>query len=336
MAIILSLLIAGLLVFLYIQSRQAPPNEGEGTNFIAKFNPFKSNVPPSSDEIPQTPETPSVGPEAPGETAVIKLKKVSSVPIAGFGLFKKERFKEVPVPPPKTEPAPPAIPPEGEVKGATTETKKTTKVVKATPPPTEFVTTVRYVERTTGNIYQTFVDKIEERKFSTTIIPKIWDAYWGSGGQSVVMRHLKPNEQTIETILGTLPKEKLGEDLDNNAVKGTFLSDDITDISLSPDNTKIFYLINVGQSAIGTIMNIADQKKTQVFQSDFTEWLSWWPDKNTVTLTTKPSGGVAGYMYTLDVSKKTVTRVLGPVSGLTTLTSPDGKQTLYSNGALAL
>jgi len=326
--IVSTLVIGGLLAFLYYQSKKVPPESGEGTNFIARFNPFKSNVPPQGEDIPPVTETQPPAEIPPEETSPLKLKKISSVPIAGFGLFKKERFKEVAVPPPPAAGAP-------EVLGTTTDTKKA-PLKKPTAPPTEFATAVRYIERATGNIYQTFVDKIEERKFSTTVIPKIYDAYWGSGGDMVVMRHLKPNGQTIETIVGTLPKEKLGEDLETNQIKAVFLTDDIRDISLSGDGTKIFYLISVNGGAFGTSMNIADGKKTQIFESAFTEWLSTYPNKNTVALTTKPSGVAVGYMYALDVAKKAFTRVLGPINGLTTLMSPDGKKVLYSNGALTL
>ncbi len=326
--IVLSLIVAGVLGFLYWKSKQAPGDEGTGTNFIAKFNPFKSNVSTPNDDTPPGEEIPVPDTTPTEEEIILKLKKISSIPIAGFTLFKKERFKEVPVPPPAPVPETPA---EG-----TPIVEKKLPTKKVTPPPTEFVTAARYVERATGNIYQTFIDKIEERKFSNTVIPKIYDAYFGNGGQYAIMRHLKGDERTIETILGTLPKEKLGEDLPSNEVKGTLLPDNMKDISLSSDNTKIFYLTNVGQTVVGTIMNIADTKKTQIFESPFTEWLSFWPNKKTITFTTKPSARVSGYMYSLDVDKKTFTRTLGPIAGLTTKMSPDGQEILYSDNTLSL
>jgi len=322
----LGLAVIAVFGFLYFRKGTAVPvdTSGPGTNFISQFNSFGNNktTPPVV--------TPGVntGENQPAPTAEVptgKLIKISSMPIAGFTAFMKERLKDVPI-----IPQTPATPPETGIKKTTT---------KPTPPPTEFALALRYVERATGNIYQTFVDKIAERKFSSTIIPKIYDAYFGNHGESVVMRHLKTNDRTIETFASNLPKEKLGEDATTNDVKGSFLVDDIKDVSVSPDGTKMFYLFSngsLGDSAIGTIFNLSDSKKTQVFDSAFTEWLSFWPSSKTITLTTKPSGAVPGFMYMIDVDKKNLTKVLSDINGLTTQMSPNGKLVLYGNNSLSL
>ena len=332
--IVLVLVIAGLLGFLYLRSGTTPGDViDDGTNFLSQFNPFKSNTPAPTDEPPST-DTNGDGIISEEELAAVKLKKVSTMPIAGFTVFSKERLKEVPLPVP---PAP--VNTEAEIPGEATAPapvppKKPT--TKATAPATEFAPALRYVERATGNIYQTFADKIEERRFSGTVIPKIYDAYFGNKGQSVVMRHLKSDEATIETFTGFLPKEKLGEDIASNEVKGSFLTEGIKDISLSPDNLKIFHLFNVGGSAVGTILNLADSKKTQIFTSAFTEWNSGWGNSKIITLTTKPSGNTLGYMYMMGIDGKNFIKVLGDINGLTTQMSPNGKSVLVSNNELSL
>ncbi|HEV7702339.1 MAG TPA: hypothetical protein VGO63_02770 [Candidatus Paceibacterota bacterium] len=342
--IILGLVIAGLFGFLYLRSGTTPVDVvTSGTNFLSQFNPFASNTPTPGDE-PSGIDTNGDGTITQEELAAVKLKKISSMPIAGFTIFSKERLKDIPVPiaPPSTtvnvttteQETVTSVPPATTTTKTTTTTKKVT--TKPIAPPTEFAAALRYVERATGNIYQTFADKIIERKFSGIVIPKIYDAYFGNNGQSVVMRHLKPNETTIETFVGALPKEKLGEDMPTNEVKGYFLTDDIKDISLSPDKSKIFYLLSTGGSATGTVLNLADGKKTSVFNSAFTEWNSFWGNNRTITLTTKPSAGVPGYMYTVDIDKKNLIQVLGNVNGLTALMSPNGKLVLVANNNLEL
>jgi hypothetical protein len=196
---------------------------------------------------------------------------------------------------------------------------------------------LRYVDRATGNIYETFADKIEEKKFSTTVIPKVYEAYWGNGGNSVIMRYLKDDEKTIETFAGNLPKEYLGADTTvANEVKGAFLPEDVENMSVSPDAGSIFYLFNVGNNMVGTTLNLLSNKKAQIFTSPFTEWLSQWPDSKMITLTTKPSSGLPGYMYAMDPSNKNLNQVLGNINGLTTLTSPNGKLVLYGDDNLSL
>lgn len=323
---IIVLIIITLAIFGFLYSRQTPTGPGDtggGTNFLSRFNPFGNNtdVPTDDNDTPIdiTEETPE---ENEPEVLTSKLQKISSFPVAGFQVFLKERLKAVPIPVVTTE--------------ASTETTTPAKTTKPTPPATEFSEAVRYVDRITGNIYQTFLDKLSERKFSTTIIPKVYESIFGNKGSSVLMRYLKADARTIETFVGTIPKEVLGADTDINEIKGTFLGDNITDLSISPDSTKIFYLLNVGDDAVGTILNFADNKKTQVFDSPFTEWLSFWPNASMITLTTKPSAVVQGHMYTLNPTTKSFTRAVGDIYGLTTLTSPNGKLVLYSDSGLAL
>jgi len=313
---------------------------GDSINFISQFSPF-SNIKPT----PEEEQTPVDGEEPeqiiPTEEVETRLRKVSSMPVAGFAVFQKERLKEVPI-----------IKPIVDINSASTTAnitnpsgtqalvapkektvKKSTK--KPVPPATEFAAALRYVDKTSGNIYQTFADKIEERKFSETVIPRVYEAYFTNKGESVLMRYLKTDERTIETFVGNLPKEKLGEDLEPGEIDGAFLPDNITDLSISTDTSKIFYLLNNGGNSIGTILNLPTSKKTQIFDSTFTEWLPSWPNSKNVTLTTKPSGIVAGYLYMLDVDKKSFLRVLGGINGLTTLTSPSGKLVLYNNNLLS-
>ena len=314
--------------FLYFnQSRTGQPGD-EGTNFLSQFNPFGT----STQVNPTDTTTPvDLGDQTSDETeeeTPEKLKKISSMPVAGFELFLKERLKEVGE---GGIPVPPASP--------TTPSKTTTKPV---PPETELVLATRYVARATGNIFQTFLDKLEERRFSSTTIPKIYEAYFGGNHASVIMRYLKTDNKTVQTFLGSIPKEVLGADTESNEITGTFLPDDITDLSLSPDTTKLFYLLNVGNNAIGTTLNLSASKpsdvgkKTQIFDSPFTEWLSSWSNVNMITLGTKPSASVPGHMYVVNPTTKSFSRVLGDINGLTALLSPDGKSILYSDNSLSL
>ncbi len=252
-------------------------------------------------------------------TSNLSLKKVSGFPIAGFGVFMKERFKEESLA---------VSPPRG---GETAQ-----PVTKPAMPATEFMPALRYVNKATGNIYQTFADKIDERKFSSTVVPKVYDAYFGNNGQSVIMRYLK-DDKTIETFIGALQKEYLGADsVGTNEVAGSFLPENISDLSLSPDTSKIFYLFNIGDSAVGVTFSLQTNAKVQIFDSPFTEWLSFWGNSKVITVTTKPSANVPGYAYTINPDKKDFNKILGGINGLTTLTSPDGKMILYGDNNLSL
>jgi peptidoglycan hydrolase-like protein with peptidoglycan-binding domain len=407
--------------FLYFSQPKTPTGDDTGgTNFFSQFNPFGSGTTKQtckdskatnngkalpcvypSITICEDPNATNNGEILPcvytPEQEELVLKKVSSMPIAGFGVYTKERLIDVPIPTeaPATDPVitynfgtttlkngstgeavkelqkflnntltleleldgildeeiviiikqwqkDHGLIADGII-GSKTKTimyssvNQTNEISKPTPPATEFMPALRYVDRATGNIYQTFADKIEERKFSTTVIPKVYEALFGNKGESVIMRYLKENGRTIITFAGNLPKELLGGDtIENNEIKGVFLPEGIKDISLSPDSSSIFYLFNVGDNMVGTTLNLSNNKKVQIFDSPFTEWLSLWPNNKMITFTTKPSSGVPGYMYAMDPNNKYLNKILGGVNGLTTLTSPSGKLILYGNNNLSL
>ena len=314
--------------FYFYQPISQTGDTTEGTNFFANFLPFggSKNTTPTN----TTPPVDVSGYEQPvTETEISNaiLKKVSGFPVAGFGVFMKERFKDVPT-----------VVPTQPIEQDTTNTTQTTKsAVKPTPPPTEFAPALRYMDKVTGNIYQTFADKIDERKFSSTIIPKVYEAYFGNKGESVVMRYLKTDNKTIETFVGTLQKEYLGADLaGTNEVVGSFLPENISDMSVSFDSSKIFYLFSLADNATGITYSLQTNTKVQVFDSSFTEWLSFWPNNKIITVTTKPSANVPGYMYSINPDSKDFNKILGGINGLTTLTSPNGKMVLYGDNNLSL
>ncbi len=246
--LIIVLVIITAVAFLFFSSSKAPatPTSSEGgTNFFAKFNPFKKSEPtppPTEEEFP----TDISGNEIPTDITQteLRLKKISSMPVAGFGIFLKERLKE-------TLPT--------TVEDIITEKPITKKPVS---PLTEFVPALRYVDRATGNIYQTFADKINEEKFSSTIIPKVYEAYFGDKGEKVVMRYLKENDMTIETFAGVLPKEVFGKESTGlNELKGTFLPENVTDMSVSPDLLKIFYLLEGTDNVAGITADMTGEKR---------------------------------------------------------------------------
>ena len=207
-------------------------------------------------------------------------------------------------------------------------------VIQRERPAGVFIPTLRYVDRITGNIYQTFADTIAERKITETLIPQVYEAYLSDSGDGVFMRYLKSNNKTISTFASKIPKEK--DDGSLLKLESTFILDDILSLSVAPDKSKVFYLLQNGESVIGTIFELSTNKKAQIFDSAFTEWISEWPSSKMITLTTKASSRAMGYMYAINIDRKDLNKVLGGIYGLTTLTSPDGKLVLYGDNTLSL
>lgn len=320
--LIIVLLVAGLAFWfsLLLQPKEnTPGTESSGTNFISDFfnsiNQKSKEGANNSDTIDDiySDENPMNQNGIEGlEAPKLKLFRISTMSIAGFGILEKERFVDEPTPN-KTESVEPKKP---------------------TAPRIESVPLVRYVSKNGGHIYQTFLDTIKERKFLTGIIPAVEEAFFANNGESIIMRYLKPDGKTIATFTAPLPKEILGGDTSSSELIGSFLPENIKNMSVVSDGSKIFYLYEVLSGFAGITASPGGASKTQIFDSPFTEWLSQWPNTNLITVTTKPSHAVAGFMYHINPGKKDLQKVLGGINGLLTLTSPDGGSVLYSNSFL--
>ena len=336
--IVLIILTTGVLWYFYFNKSTDTINTNtktEGENFVSNFFNFgKIKTKEVEDDSTSVTDISEENEETTIDIQEGNLFKISSMPVAGFTVFMKERFKEI---------ANPKEIEQNNLKANLEVLPPSEKKVTPIAPLTEFVPALRYVDKATGNIYQTFTDQINERKFSNMEIEGIYEAYFGNNGNTVISRYLKSSPllsgETIITYSGSLPKEILGNDsvVENN-ISGSFLPENIIDMSISPNTTKMFYLFNWKEGVVGTTAFSNGDNKKQIFDSKYTEWLTQWPNENTITITTKSTSFVPGFMYIINPNNSSIglKRILGGIRGLTTLTSPNGKLVLYSNDTVSL
>ncbi len=190
-------------------------------------------------------------------------------------------------------------------------------------------TFIRYVERANGHIFEAKTsDQNPPNRISNTTIPKIYEAYWVRDGQAVILRYLKEDSDEIQTFYMALKQSSTSSEAE--LVDGTFLQTGITTLSVSPGEDKIFYLLDSGDSTYGIRANANGTQKTQLFDSPAHQWLTDWPSGRIISLATKPSAQVPGFLYYLDANTGNMTRTLGDVAGLTALPNSDGSQVLFS------
>lgn len=196
-------------------------------------------------------------------------------------------------------------------------------------------TSVRYIERGLGNIFETNLATYKESRIVNETRPHLSEALWGNNGNSVVVRFvddvtsgviishivnikapsLSNSTSTLDTPSGFLPTEEV------------YLPDSVPFMSMAEDNSDSLFYLNGKNGLVTTSTNAA---ASNIFSSVFTEWLPQYPNQKLVTLTTRPSADVPGHMFFVDTKTKAVTKVLGNINGLTTLTNHDGKLVLYS------
>lgn len=229
-----------------------------------------------------------------GEQSISILRKLHNAPVAGVSAFTKR------------------------VAGTTTQ-----DVV------------ARYIERGLGHIYETNMSTLKEERISNETRLKIYEAVWGNAGSGVAIRYLNGDSndiiQTYSMVLRDIKNATTTEEGRRVESDGVFLPENISDVAVSQEKgDRMFYVIPVGDSSAGITVGFDGKKQAQVFDSPLKEWLSFWPNNKLITLTTKPSQNVPGFMFFLDTQTSKTTKILGRINGLTTLTSSDGKNVLYS------
>ena len=193
---------------------------------------------------------------------------------------------------------------------------------------------IRYMDRGTGQIYETLTDNFATTRISNTTFPKVYASYFNYTGSSTIMLTLpNDNADTINTVYGNLYKGSATTSSSTPVIYGlntTSLSNVAQSVVVSPDKKLIFTLLNA-QKNPGIISNFDSTKQSTVWNSPTNEWIPYWATSNYITMTTKPSFGIAGYSYLLNTSTSKFTRLIGDVNGLTVLPSPDLSSILYSS-----
>lgn len=193
---------------------------------------------------------------------------------------------------------------------------------------------VRFNERETGHVFDIDLENLEKERISNTTIPRIHKSLWTADGESVILRYLDEDNRTIKTYVANLEEsaEEPREGETPFRLDGEFLPDNITELVLSPDRSRIFWLTETPRGATGTISNPDGTRATTLITTPFSEWLPQWAMSGALSLTTKASGYARGFLYNVSIARPSLERVVGNVSGLTTNMSPDGEYALYSEG----
>ncbi|TAK57461.1 hypothetical protein EPO17_01935 [Patescibacteria group bacterium] len=198
-------------------------------------------------------------------------------------------------------------------------------------------TQVRYIERGTGHIYQSRVENTEPTKLSNTPIIKIYDAFWTDKNTAVIIQKLKDDSQTIDSFLVTMSNPSVLQSGSSSVssslsskITSSFLGSNMQSLALSPKKNRVTYLTpNEAGGVVGIVSQTDGSKKVQVFDSALKNWNLSWPTENILTFTTKPSSSAPGFLYFVSTVTNTMTKILGGINGLTTLTNTDANKVLF-------
>lgn len=318
--IIFILITVGVFVYFAMDSSK---NGGAGSSAVDKiFSPFGFGSKKTTN-----PDGSGVDVSSPSDPITVnvdnsKFKQITDFPVAGATFFVDQKLLPAKTPavvePAKTEDVLIESP------KAKSGTKKTESKQVTTPPPIpvqefEYIPSIRYIKKSDGHIYGTYLTTKITSKISNSTIPKIHEGIFASNPNNIIYRLLGNDESTIKTIPGVLGSKGVG-----------FLPDNIVDLSISPNGNNIFYMVPNSSGILGVVGSFSESKIAQIFSSPFTEWLTQWPTAQTIFITTKASYNIDGYMYSLNSSTGKMVKILSKVKGLTTLADPTGDKVLYN------
>jgi hypothetical protein len=105
----------------------------------------------------------------------------------------------------------------------------------------------------------------------------------------------------------------------------------VTQITISPDSSKIFYLSSERAGGVSGYVSAFDgTNPKKIYSSSFGDLVPFWNDAETILLTTKPSGSVVGFLYAVNPTTGASVNMLREIVGLTTQTSPHKDFIAYS------
>ena len=196
---------------------------------------------------------------------------------------------------------------------------------------------VRYMLRENGFVYEVDPETAISRQLTNTTIPRVYEASFGSEGNAVVLRYLTRDPLTRLDVIKTyfanldLPTSTASSTDTVGALRGDYLPDNISALSISPDGKNLFYLLPIPEGTSGTIISLTNaQPPKEDFRNSFSEWLPQLLNDGTILLTTKASAKVPGYAYLYNPKNHTLSRVVREKKGLTTQGNSIGTLVAYS------
>lgn len=248
-----------------------------------------------------------ISPNQNNEDSVIsRLRKISNSPIAGFITYQIE--------------APVVF---------ATSSNGTTSTSTKNISEKNFRNSIKYIERGTGHIYETFSDTPDQRKISNKTIKEIYEAFFDDTGKNLVTRTL--DEETKEIIKTSLLKVTDLGTTTTGIVTENPLVDGISFYKISPDGKNSVYGLPKTNFGIDIIVENLDGKNSRViFNSLFNEWSAVWVNSDIVAIYSKPSFSSLSSLYYYNTKTLKTTPIINDVSGLVFSASPDGKKVLYS------
>ena len=188
-------------------------------------------------------------------------------------------------------------------------------------------TYLRYVDRATGHISEVKLSTMERSKILNVTRPKIYQAIWKKDGTGFVERTLDAEEDIVNTSVSLILSTSTSSTTEPYIIRSTLLKGEVGEIVLGLESSLIY---NLTDSGVVATSNFLGEKPKTLFTLPFTSWRIAPVSTTTALLTTKPSVMGQGYSYLTNLSTGKLTKILGPLSGLSAKVKSDSSRVIYS------
>lgn len=180
-------------------------------------------------------------------------------------------------------------------------------------------TEVRFVDRSSGNIYRYLAHGRSLTRLSNKTLPGIQRASWLADGSTAYVQFLS----------GTGEGEYVGTYVLPDSGEGGFFLEQNLSVAKAIGSDSLFTLLSGTTGSVGSIAR-SDGTGTRTLFTSLLSSLIVHPTRGNFYGATRASWLLDGYAFQINSSSGAFTRILGPLRGLSVLPSPDGSRLLYS------
>ncbi len=187
---------------------------------------------------------------------------------------------------------------------------------------------VRFVERATGHVFESNLKTGGKAKIINTTRPQIYKALWrGDGTGFVESTVLSNSDSVVNTSISLEAPISTSTDA-LYTMESTLLEGEVGEMAMLPNGALVYTLNDVGGVYTS---GFSGERPRSILATSFKSWLIQPLTNTSAILSTKPSFKAEGYVYTLNLNSGNLTKILGPLMGLTAISNSDGKRLIYSN-----
>jgi hypothetical protein len=186
---------------------------------------------------------------------------------------------------------------------------------------------VRYVDKATGHIHEVDLKAGIKTRITNTTVPKAQEIVWGKNGDSLVYRFVENG--SLRSILGTVVGTTSASSTELRELSQTVLDLNLLNLVSSPKKDQFFGTLPAFEGIEGFLVNQRGVSGSVFWKFPTSEWVANWATDSIITMTTKASADINGFLFFLNQNSKQFSHIL-TAKGLVVAPSQNTEMILYS------